>query len=349
MKLKSKTIKQVFIDLVPLHKLIYYCITIISSHTLIVSCDSPPIIKNEFTIGIVSDVHADMLPDIKFRMQKFLDEAKKNEADMIIQLGDFCRPNEKEQYLMDIWNNYVGDKYHVLGNHDMDFNTKEEVIEFWELPSNYYSFDKGGIHFVVLDANYLYKDGAYIDYQHANFYVKDEYRAYINPEQIEWLKKDLEQTEKKTIIFSHQSLINVMWGIKNRIEIQQILENINTVAGFQKVIACFNGHDHIDFHREINGINYFEINSLGYQWMGSGYGDSTCYNKKDLQNYPHLDKVAIYQDPLYAFVTISEDQLIVQGVKSNWRCISPAEKGIPEMVYGNRYSPSISNYKVNLY
>ena len=40
---------------------------------------------NEITFGIVTDVHADMLPDNEERMEKFIDEAEIMNADFIIQ------------------------------------------------------------------------------------------------------------------------------------------------------------------------------------------------------------------------------------------------------------------------
>lgn len=138
---------------------------------------------NEITFGIVTDVHADMLPDNEERMEKFIDEAEIMNADFIIQLGDFCRPRESEQQIRNLWEKFAGEKYHVLGNHDMDLNSKDEIIKAWGMPSNYYSFDKNAYHFIVLDANYLYKDGEYIDYNRANYYVSMDYRAFINPDE----------------------------------------------------------------------------------------------------------------------------------------------------------------------
>lgn len=307
------------------------------------------IIKDkEIHFGIITDVHADMLPDGKWRMKSFINKAEESNLDFIIQLGDFCRPREQEQYMLEIWNTYKGKKYHVLGNHDLDFNTKDEVIKFWEVPSNYYSYDIGEYHFIVLDANYLYQKGKYIDYAHANFYVPNEERAYINPEQIEWLKKDLANTKKKTIVFSHQSLINVFWGVKNRMLIQELFENANKNAGFTKVIACFNGHDHIDFHREINGIHYFEINSVAYQWLGEGYGNEDCFDSITNKKFQHLNKTGIYKDPLYAMITINNNEIRIEGVKSEWFCKSQESKLPDEKAYGSKFTPEISDRIIKL-
>lgn len=303
--------------------------------------------REKLKFGIISDTHPDMLPDSRRRLRKFIQAAIKHEAEFIIQLGDFCHPRPQEKDFLDIWNSFPGARYHVLGNHDMDFAGKGQTMKFWAMPSNYYSFDRGGFHFVVLDANYLYRDGAYQDYARANFYVADEQRAHIPPEQIDWLKADLQATAKPTIIFSHQSLINPCWGIKNRIRLQQLFEEINRQAGFRKVVLCFNGHDHIDFQRRINGIHYVEINSAAYQWLGEKYSCYDRYPKPVYEKFSHLHKVAPYKDALYALVTIT-DRVTVKGVQSSWLGPSPAELGQPDQVYGCRYSPLISDLNIEL-
>lgn len=44
-----------------------------------------------------------------------------------------------------------------------------------------------------MDGNYLLKDGKYEDYGNANFYIDQQNRSLVNPEQIEWLREDLEK------------------------------------------------------------------------------------------------------------------------------------------------------------
>lgn len=325
-----------------------FIIVVLSNSILPISYAQVENSNKTITIGFVSDVHADMIPDVPERLKMFIEEASRNKADMIIQMGDFCRPGDKDKNVFEIWNAYSGPKYHVLGNHDLDFNTKQEVIDYWGIPFAYYSFDFKGFHIIVLDANFLYQNGEYIDYANANYYVSSEQRAYIPPEQIEWLKKDLEKTDKQTLVFSHQSLINTFWGIKNQIEIQEVLESANHKAGYKKILACFNGHDHIDFHREINGIHYFEINSLAYQWIGSGYSGNTCNISDSTSQFTHLDKVAVYKDPLFAILKIENGILEIKGIQSEWECSSPLENGIPKGVHGAKNSPKISNYKFKI-
>ena len=172
----------------------------------------------------------------------------------------------------------------------------------------------------------------------------------MNPEQIVWLQQDLQQSNLPTIVCSHQSLVNPKWGIKNRVEIQEVLEKENQRVGFQKILACFNGHDHIDFHRLLNQIHYIEINSSSYQWLGEKFSNTNKFPAALSKEYQHLDKIAPYKDALFAFVEIdlAKAQMKITGIQSEWIAPSPAELNVPEQVYGARNSPVISNRVLNL-
>ena len=154
-------------------------------------------VSEKTTFGMIADVHQDLIPDGKSRLEAFINESKEKPLDFIIQMGDFCIPKEENLEFLNIFNNYPGDKYHVLGNHDTDggFN-REQTIAFWGMEDKYYSYDKGGLHFVVLDGN------------DPNPQPFEGYNRFIGPEQIKWLQNDLRTTELPTVIFSHQTLEN---------------------------------------------------------------------------------------------------------------------------------------------
>lgn len=295
--------------------------------------------KKEFTIGIVADVHHGMIPDAESRLSTFIEQAISRNVDFIIQMGDFCHAWKKSNSFLNIWNQYKGPKYHVLGNHDMDLNSKAEAMARWEMPKPYYTFDFHGIQFIVLDANFLYQDGKYIDYDNANFYVDDRLRTYINEEQIEWFEATLNQTKRPVIVFSHQSLWHYQHGVKNRLVLQRVLEKKS-----EKIICCMNGHNHIDFHHVQNGIDYLDINSMSYQWVGDGY-PANRFPPEVAKDYKWLTHIAPYNDPLYAFATINpKGKLSVEGVKSTWMPPSPYDLGMPREPIGNISTPEISDY-----
>lgn len=279
--------------------------------------------KKPLKFGIVSDVHKDLMPDANERLETFISKAIDKDVDFIIQMGDFCFGESKNKSFMKVWETFKGPKYHTLGNHDMDRNSKVEVMDFWGMPKNYYSFDMGGYHFIVLDANYLYQDGKFTDYKHANFYVDDSLRAYVNDEQIEWLKSDLEATKLPTIVFSHQSIWHT---VGNRSGIQKLLETHK-----EKIICSLNGHSHTDYHYTQNGVEYLGINSMSYQWVSGKFTSTKRFPKEYYKQIGNLPHIAGYEDPLYAFATLKPRGVMkIEGGKSKWMSPSPYDINTPE-------------------
>ena len=313
--------------------------TTLLSFTPAISSENKPKTLN---FGIVTDVHKDLMPDADKRLETFIGEAISRKVEFIVQMGDFCMGETKNKDFLKIWETYRGPKYHILGNHDMDKQSKQEMLDFWGMPKTYYSYDFKNYHFIILDANFLYQDGKFIDYNKANFYVDSSLRTFIDNEQIEWFKADLEATKLPTIIFSHQSLWHYQWGVKNRLVLQKIMETQK-----EKVICCLNGHNHLDYHHHQNGIDYFEINSMSYQWMSDKYKSTERFSKEFYTDNKWLPNIAGYKDPLYAFATLnSKGSMTIEGIRSQWMTPSPYDMGMSKGMEGLAYSSEISDYKL---
>ena len=254
------------------------------------------------TFAIASDFHAQDVPDGKERLSSFVRAAQDANADFIIELGDFCRLDSANQVFHDIWNSFPRDKYHTIGNHDMDAYTPDEYVAGMKMPGRYYSFDKGDFHFIVLDGNNLYDGKKYTHYSKANYYVNPKMRAFVDPEQMEWLKKDLESTDKKCIIFSHQSIDTFM---NNGKEVHALLAGENKRAGFKKVVLAFSGHNHSNYTKKIDGITYVQINSASYVWIDKPSQTEKRYPAEINKRYPILNYSMTYDKPLYAIVTLT--------------------------------------------
>jgi predicted phosphodiesterase len=299
--------------------------------------------------GIIADVHKDIIHDADRRLSEFIDHMKDEDVDFILQMGDFCHPIAENQDFMNIWEGFEGNRYHVLGNHDMDLGSKQDAMQFWGMSKNYYSFDRNGMHFVVLDANYIKKTGSkeFVDYDKANFYISYDERPFINDEQMDWLEGDLKSTANPTFIFSHQSLENEKWGVVNNKEVLELLAKINDEAGWKKVVACFNGHHHVDYYYQHKGIHLIMINSASYFWVGEKYMHKR-FSKKVEKKHPHLSKVIPYEDPIYALVTIMpEGKLLIEGSSTDFIEPGPEELNYPSQEDWNRISPKISDLKAN--
>ena len=264
-------------------------------------------------VGFITDVHHGFCKDGLERLEIFIDDASQRELDFIMQGGDFCHPTPE-------------------GKHDMDKGTKQEAMDFFGMKRNYYSFDNGDFHFVVMDGNYIMEDGEYKDYGNANFYIEQPRRSLVNPEQIEWLREDLEKTDKQCIIISHQAFDEIWdgWSSPSRFAVRKVIDDANNRTEFQKVIACFCGHHHVDDHSFINNVHYFQMNSASYYYVGAGYGSD--------------DSRAMYEDSLFAYLTFDAKGVIkIEGKESKFVRPTPQEKNYPD---APRLSASISSRNV---
>lgn len=300
---------------------------------------------NELRFGLCTDIHNDIAHDGRERLAAFIGRMNEEQVDFIVQMGDFCHPIPDNENFLAIWHRFKGPKYHVLGNHDMDSCDKRTVMDFIGMERNYYAFDHGDFHFVVLDANFIKHDGQFLDYEHGNYFRYRDEIPYVTDEQLEWLREDLMSTDKRTIIFSHQSLENQWDGILNRDQLHSILVSANKEAGYSKVMACLNGHNHLDAVTTIDGISYIEINSMSYQWLGSGY-ECIRYSEEVDNQYPTLKYTVPYKDPLYAIVTLKQGELSVEGVHSEFVGPSPLELGHCNMESGHEITPVISSRRL---
>ncbi len=268
--------------------------------------------------GICTDVHKDIMHDADQRLSAFVERMNREGVDFVVQLGDFCRPIGANDGFLAIWRSFDGPGYHVLGNHDTDGGfTREQTVAYWKMPTRYYSFEAGGFHFIVLDGNDK------TDPPQAG------YARYIGDEQQQWLRRELAGTRLPTIIFSHQSL-EAEGGVANGEAIRGILEEANRAGGGGKVLACFSGHHHMDYCRQINGIQYIQINSMSYFWMGGDY-QHVRYSPEIDQTHPWIKYTAPYQEPLFGLVTLTPDGTIaIEGTQTEWVGPSPWDLDYPK-------------------
>lgn len=269
-------------------------------------------IKAKVSIGLITDLHQDIMHDAEKRLQQFVDEVNKKNPSAVVQMGDFAYPSPKNKSVIDLFNNCHSNSYHVLGNHDTDSGfTKEQCLKVWKMPKPYYTFDVEGIKAIVLDGN-----------EKGSPTHKGGYPSYIGPDQLAWLKNELDSTNSPMIIISHQPLAGVI-AVDNEIEIQNLLSNYK-----DRILLCINGHSHIDQHLHIKGINYLHINSASYYWVGGKYKHQS-YSENIHESYPYISSTCPYKDSLFAFLTIDPEKksVSIKGKKTKWMGKSPDNLG----------------------
>lgn len=298
-------------------------------------------------LAVCADVHREIMHDAEERLSAFVKTAESKGADFIVCLGDFCHSKEEHRGFLDIWNSFPGEKHLVLGNHDTDASDKLTLMRFWGVDRFYYSFDCGPFHFCVLDTNTVTKDGVDYDYGNANYFAFAPYRENLSQSQVRWLRADLDATDKPTILFSHASLYNVECGIRNREQVHGVLTEANRKAGFQKVVASLNGHNHVDSHLAVDGIHYIDINSAANSWLGEDYSHET-YGAAIDEAYPYIRFTSPYQSGLFTMVELdaAARTMVIEGAESGFVGKTPQELGHSGFSSGFEITPRITHREI---
>lgn len=198
-------------------------------------------------------------------VKAFIKAVNKFAPDVIIDGGDrVSARNEADdrRYMTEYkqqFNEAAAPVESLIGNHDFKNLGRKGNEEIMGNPATSYSRDVGGYHLVFWNPSVeVKKDGLHLD-----------------EEDIEWLRRDLAATSKKTILFSHVPLDNdgddnakksTQW-IDGRFyysegeRVRKVLED----AG--NVVLCMHGHRHRNRHRELNGIHYITQQSFTHQWQ----------------------------------------------------------------------------------
>ncbi|MCH5598183.1 metallophosphoesterase family protein [Niabella ginsengisoli] len=261
-------------------------------------------------IGIITDLHQDIMHDGQERLEAFLTHMKKVNPDALLQMGDFAYPGDKNKTVIDLFNNAHSSRMHVIGNHDTDAGyTKQQCLDYWGMPARYYAKNINGICFIILDGN---------DKGSPNH--KGGYASYINKEQADWLQQQLIRATDPVMIISHQPLAGGE-AVDNAVELQKIL---STHAN--KILLAINGHTHIDSHVVIDKVNYVHINSASYFWMGDKFKHKS-YSEEVHKEHPWIEYTCPYIDALFTTLTIDPLSGIIkiEGRKSTWKGRSPKE------------------------
>jgi alkaline phosphatase len=159
---------------------------------------------------------------------------------------------------------FEGPRYHVNGNHDNDYLGKDDFRAHVTDTgiaggASYYSFDRNGIHFIVLDANFTSAGYSYSGVPSAAGFGYAWQDTNVPSEEVAWLRADLASTALPVIVLTHQYLkppaasdprFLPQLTVANAAEVRQVLE----VNG--RVLAVFSGHWHGGGFGQQNGITY---------------------------------------------------------------------------------------------
>jgi alkaline phosphatase len=224
--------------------------------------------KTVLRIGLLTDIHyADKehagnryYRESLGKIVTAADELGKQKLDFLVELGDLIdtvkEPETDKKHLRTINTELqkISDKrYYVLGNHCVETLTKDEFLGEIGQEKSFFSFDRNGYHFIVLDACFR-QDGT--PYGRNNAHWTD---TKIPNMELEWLKTDLKVTKSPVIVFLHQRLDvenQKPIAVKNADQVRTLLEESG------KVRLVLQGHEHNGGYKEIAGISYCTLSAV---------------------------------------------------------------------------------------
>lgn len=233
--------------------------------------------------GIVTDIHHADKPEHGTRyyreslgkLREAVTEFERARVAFVVELGDIVdAANDlatERAWLKDAVRHLqpaAKDVHYVLGNHCVTTLTKKQFLADIGRERSFYSFDRSGLRFIVLDACHR-KDG--VSYDAGNFDWKD---SDVPAAQRDWLRREVASASGKVIVFVHQRLdIPGVHSVASAEEVRQILESS------RKVFAVFQGHSHQNDYREIGGIDYCTMRAVieGSGAESNGYSIASVY------------------------------------------------------------------------
>jgi predicted phosphodiesterase len=201
-------------------------------------------------------------------MSSFVNAVNNYKPDFVAALGDHVNSHSPQtdrfhlEKLSSHFNKIAAPVYPLVGNNEIRHIHKKHYEKTLKAPHQSYYQDVKGYRFIFWNPN------VNTDTKKGLFLTKGD---------INWLKNELEKSDKPVILFSHVPLDNTPQDDEKALkhdyganrsyypqgpELRKILERS------QKVIMCVAGHKHTNRHREINGIHYIVHQSLTQSYDG---------------------------------------------------------------------------------
>ena len=184
-----------------------------------------------------------------------------NLGDLVDHVDDRTKETECLSQVASVLSEFRGECHSVLGNHDITCFTKQTIRSLLGgYQDSFYSFDRPGCHFVVLDSNY-HQDGA--DYT-PDTMPEHWADSWISAAQLDWLRQDLATSKSSpTVVFCHSNMDEREYDgnldphvLRNHAEARHIVEQSGNV------VAVIQGHYHHGRSASINGIPYITLPAM---------------------------------------------------------------------------------------
>ena len=292
-------------------------------------------IKKPIKLGMIADLHQDVMHDGPARLKAFLDAMKNEKPDALLQLGDFAYPSKKNEVVTKAFEKAHTKALHVLGNHEIDGgHSFDQVVKLWGMKGRYYTENVNGLDLIVLDCNEKPKNH------------ERGYPAHVGQVQLEWLEKQLKTLKGPILVLSHQPLAGP-GSIDNAGEVQALLN-----GAVDKVLLAVNGHTHIDHLERAGKLSYLHVNSASYKWVGASHRNKS-YPPEVHSKFRWIEYTCPYRDSLFTTLTLDpvKGRIELKGRESQWVGKSPSQLAIPTkygLTNGKEICPKIRNRQLGV-
>ncbi len=181
-----------------------------------------------------------------------------NSVDLVVNLGDSIADKSTEidkvnlEKVSHILKSAGSEVVFALGNHDVKNLSFEEIQYFTDMPATYFSFEKGGVHHIILFAERYDKFDKDCPYT-------------MGEKQVKWLEQDLENASAPVLVYMHFPLVhenldsNIYFkGNPHRVFPTESDEVKRIITKSGKVKVVFSGHVHFrDIEKKpLGGVEY---------------------------------------------------------------------------------------------
>lgn len=159
-------------------------------------------------------------------------------ADLLVSLGDVSTTSRPEsmRHVHDALERAPFPVHYVYGNHDTMFVNEAHMDQIFGRTADY-SFDQGGVHFVVIDTTKPFPRSI------------DEWGGHVSTSQLEWLGSEVRSAQgRPLVVMGHHALSGTMSFIDDDIEkayvdnSAEVLEVLGSHVGGAGIYLC--GHTH---------------------------------------------------------------------------------------------------------
>ncbi len=203
----------------------------------------------------------------------------------------------------------------------------------------YYHVDIDGYRFVFADTNYSLLDGEWVHNRPASWGAPKgaEYENSLGPAQLSWLDRvltDAADRGLRCVVVSHAEFSGKNSPSPDADKVREIFRRVNEKR--KTVILAINGHYHTDNLFNMDGISYFDCNTVkngfwmpmeeqhyvpGQTFVYEDYdrnGTLTGKNPRDLCSLSQAKNTWFFDKPLCAVITIDDDEITIDGAQTSW-------------------------------